>query len=270
MSHEISQLDISGIQLRDSKTQPKVSLSREIGEAQIVHNIFGKAKVRIIRKYDALWRSVWLVFAFVVAATSTNLLQSWYTARQADSIQGAVPAQVHTDVHDTLPQITLENVVPPSAPAAAIVEPAKPVPAETAKTAVNQKSVQQPQAAMKTPEKEVAKPDVVPTKVVTASPKLAAVTPVANQPATEGKPQLPAIATGSTTAKPQAITPPVAKPIPPKQPAAPVVTTPSTAKIVTPASSPAAAPVQGLPVKEDASIAPVVGKPLSSPVESGN
>jgi len=52
MSHEINQLDIPDRQLQASTAQSKASTWTDIGEAQITYTIFGKAKVRIIRKHD--------------------------------------------------------------------------------------------------------------------------------------------------------------------------------------------------------------------------
>jgi hypothetical protein len=270
MNNEISQLDISGIQLRDSKTQPKVSHSREIGEAQIVHNIFGKAKVRIIRKHDAFWRSLWLAVAFVVAVTSTYVLQSWYAARQEESKQVAVPVSARADMRESAVSFNAENVVAPSVPPAVVIEPAKPAPAEIAKPVVIQKNLPQTQVAIKSPEKEVSKPAIAPAKPALIPPKSTAIAqPAAVQQTAEAK-LSPSVMVGNAAAKPHAIPPTVAKSLPPRQPAASAVAATAAAKIVAPASSPAAAPAQGLSVKEDTSMTPAVGKQLSSPVESGN
>ncbi len=267
MSHEISQLDIAGIQLRDSKTQPKVSLSREIGEAQIVHNIFGKARVRIIRKHDAFWRSMWLAFAFVAAATSIYLLQNWYTAGQAEFMRIAVPVPGHTEEHESVPANISENIV---APSAAKIEPAKPSPAEIAKPVVAQKIAPPPQAVMNPPAKEASKPAVVAVKPVMAPPRPVAPVPATVPPVTDGKLQIPAVVAGGTAAKPQVIPPSASRQISPKQPAASAVAAAVPAKVAVPASSPVAAPAQAQTLKEDSPTVPVVGKPLSSPVEPGN
>ena len=90
MVHENSQFDISGIQLRESKTQPKVSFSREIGDAQIIHTIFGRAKVRIIRKNDKLNRALLLTAAVVMTAIAAVVWQGWFASQQIEPQQNAV------------------------------------------------------------------------------------------------------------------------------------------------------------------------------------
>lgn len=271
MSHEISQLDISGIQLRDSKTQPKVSLSREIGEAQIIHNIFGKAKVRIIRKHDTFWRSLWLALAFIVSATSTYLLQTWYATRGAEVVQTAasVSPPAPAAMTESLPQPRMQNDVASAVLPAGVAEPAKPAPVEVANPAIVRKPVTQSQNAVTAPAIGVSKPVAVPAKPVAIPPAPVVIQPkavAATQPAVAGIPQTLPVGASGAVSKPQAIPPAVAKPIPPKQPVAPAAATVAVAKTVAAASSPAAAPVQGPQDKEEPA-APVAGKQLSSPVD---
>lgn len=84
MSHENSQLDIPDRPLLGPSPHP--SVWTEIGEAQITHTIFGRAKVRIIRKHDKLHRALWLLA--IVAATAAAW-QGWRVLHPADSQQSA-------------------------------------------------------------------------------------------------------------------------------------------------------------------------------------
>jgi len=61
MGQDTGQLDISDRQLMDSNSQAKASEWTEIGQAEIVHTIFGKAKVRIIRKQDKMRSAAYLL-----------------------------------------------------------------------------------------------------------------------------------------------------------------------------------------------------------------
>lgn len=274
MSHEINQLDVSAIQLRDSKTQPKVSYSREIGEAQIIHNIFGKAKVRIIRKHDTFWRSLWLALAFIVSATSTYLLQTWYASGRSEVVQAAVSVSPSAPaaVTESVPQPSIQSDVAAAVLPVAVTEPAKPTPVEASNPAVIRKPVPQPQSATTVPAIAVPKPAapatpvVVPPKPTVVQPKPVVIQPkTVAQSAVAGVPQTSPV--DATMPKPQPTPPAVVKPLPPKQP---VATAAAVAKPAVGASSPAAAPVQGAEDKEDTA-APVAVKQLSSPVEaSGN
>lgn len=269
MSHEISQLDVSGIQLRDSKTQPKVSLSREIGEAQIVHNIFGKAKVRIIRKHDNIWQALWLTASFVVAATSTFLLQDWYAARHFEPAQ--IAASAPAAVQESLPPTHAQNPGMQTLPPPVAIEPAKPAATEIQKPAPLQKGAPQ-QTAMKAVEKpsqpQIAQIQPVPPKPLAALPK-----PSHEQPTTVTSP-----ATSAGTAKPQAQPPavdkvattpasavPAAKPVPPKRQPVPGAVLPPVVKPAAQASSPVAAPVLSAPLEKTGAI-PAGEKQMSSPV----
>lgn len=274
MGHEINQLDISGIQLRESKTQPKVSLSREIGEAKIVHTIFGRAKVRIIRKHDKFHRALWQTAAFVVAVAAALFWQDWYAGQQTDSMQSGESA-MSTDAgaQERAPVPQLENVAAPATPQAAVVEPRTLAPDEVGKPAISH-GAPQPHAVTKAAENEVAKPAAVqPKRVVTpkpvaTKPKPAAPLRATVQTATAGTPpQTPPVSAGENTLKtPTAV--PATKPVLPKPPVAATVVTPVSAKPAVPASGAVAAPVLTPPLAKDepANHAPVVDKQLAAPI----
>jgi hypothetical protein len=239
MSDEDSQFELPVIQLRESKTQPKVSFSREIGEAQITHTIFGRAKVRIIRKGDQARRYMVLAALAVVAVTAAAW-QGLFTSQPTEPLQSAVQfTPANSEVQAGTPASQPEYIA--TSPVIQI-EPATPATVNT--PSISQKNVpQQPPAitvaeqktvksAMIRPKSLVAQPDAftVQQKPVTTQPK-----PVTAQPLAASKPQT----------------------VPSKQPVAQPA-----------ASSPAAvAPLTAPPVKDDSTTqSPIGDKLLSDPV----
>lgn len=90
MSHEIGQLDIPDPRLRTSSASSRAGLWTEIGEAQVTHTLFGRAKVRIIRKHDKIRRALWLMAA--VAVLVVTAWQTWLATQQAAAPQTAESA----------------------------------------------------------------------------------------------------------------------------------------------------------------------------------
>lgn len=237
MSHENGQFDISGIQLREPKAQPRLSLSREIGEAQIIHTLFGKAKVRIIRKHDKIRRAWWLTGMIGLAVVSAAVWQVWFAAQYTEPLQSATPLPpVNAEVQPVAP--VSENI--PLASTGSEPRMSAP-PVESATPSVPQKIEPQQDIEMKGAEKAVAKPVKV-------------------QPPVADKPQTMPLATDDAALKKQTVMQPPAKRSPPKQ-SIPVTTPPAA-----PASSPEA--VVSLD-KEDAPVqSPASGKPLPDPVNA--
>lgn len=158
MNHEFEQTEISAIQLRESKTQPKVSLSREIGVAEITHTIFGKAKVRIIRKHDKIRRKLMLT-ALLVAALAIAAWQSWLVSQQTEPLPGADPAlALSAGAQEAAPASQPEHIVSLAIPPSAKSEPGTPSQAEINNPAINQKSAPQPSSGLKGDEQIAAKP----------------------------------------------------------------------------------------------------------------
>ena len=68
MVQETGQHDISDRQLMNGNSQIKASEWTEIGQAEVVHTMFGRAKVRIIRKHDKMRRALyWLALGVMLA-----------------------------------------------------------------------------------------------------------------------------------------------------------------------------------------------------------
>lgn len=259
MSTENSQFDLSGIQLRESRTQPKVSLSREIGEAQIVHTIFGRAKVRIIRKNDKLYRTMWLMAAGVVTVIGVVVWQGWYAAQQTEAVQDADRAGVESaqqQAGEPSP-ISAEIAAPANLPPANI-EAVTPPPVANHVPAADQKSAPQQPAGLKEAEQKVVKP-------VTVQPKPVAIKPKPVEPLTESKPQT-APATVTSTPKNQTDQPLPTVVTPTKRPVAPVVAPQRTTQSA--ASSPAAVVPVVSPVDtgDTSPQSPVDEKQLSDPI----
>lgn len=249
MSHEIDQLDIPDRQLRVTSPQPRVSLSREIGEAVITHTIFGKAKVRIIRKHDKLRRALWLTALLVLAAIAW---QAWFALQRSQPSAEPFPA-ASTEIQTSVPAFPAENILPPSAPLAM-----------SSKTAAS-------------PQTEIIKPALIPQSAphaaqvlvgqTPAKPVASQAQPIAPQPLAAIKPQAALLAAGNSTAKSPAEKPLPAKPILPNQPAA-VAKPPVTQPVVQPASSPAAAVPRAAPLAKEVTPAkaPAADKQPAEPV----
>ncbi len=103
MGHETGQFDSVDRQLMETGAPAKVREWTEIGEAEIVYTIFGKAKVRIIRKHDKMRSMFFLLAALVIVIVAW---QGWLLYERTVMPQSA----------DLLPGESTKLVVPtPSA-----------------------------------------------------------------------------------------------------------------------------------------------------------
>lgn len=257
MSHENSQFDISAIQLRESKTQPKVSLSREIGEAQITHTIFGKAKVRIIRKGDQARRTL-LLSAIAMAAVAVAAWQGWPALQQTDPAQNTdLAASASAVAQAGAAASQPENVAPLAGTPTVQSAPVTPSANVINTPLVNRENMPQQTNGLKGAGQVVAKPAPVPPKPVMIKPKPATV-----EPSIAGKPQtVPA-----AISQPPNPLPP--KLLPAKRPATPAVVTPPAVQPA--ASSPAAVVPPAVPLgKEDTDAhSPMNDTQLSAPINA--
>jgi len=249
MSHENSQFDISGIQLRESKTQPKVSLSREIGEAQITHTIFGKAKVRIIRKGDQARRTMTVV-AIAVAAVAVAAWQGWFIPQQIEPAQNAAPSPaLSAEPQAGLPASQREIVVAPVAP----VEPSMSSESGITSLAASQKTAPQQADNLK----EAGQKTTTPAK---AHPKQVPIKPKVDSTDTQMAQQTAPAAANKDALKAQTEMPPV-RVLPARRYVAPAL------PVVQPAASSPAAVVP--PPKDEVTIqSPVGDKQLSDPINT--
>ena len=254
MSHENSQFDIPAIQLRESKTQPKVSLSREIGEAQITQTIFGRAKVRIIRRGDQARRN--LMLAAIVVVLALAAWQGWLTWQQTEQTQSVAPApDASAEAQASLPASQPESTVSPVILPAVKSEPVTPPASGISVPVASQKNVPQQAGNLK----EAGQKPTVPAK---AQPKPVMIKPKAISPVPMMAPRQPApVATNKDVLKNQTDMPP-ARDLPAKRPVTPAVAPP-----VQPAAS---SPVVAVPPgKEEVTIqSPIGDKQLSAPINA--
>jgi hypothetical protein len=256
MSTENSQFDISGIQLRESKTQPRVSLSREIGEAQIVHTIFGRAKVRIIRKHDQARRTLVQGVAVVAGVVLIAVVvQGWFASQQTETVQNEeLSPSANEEAQASSPASPTENIVP-----SVILPKSEPIARTPAisKPSIIQESMPQQSGGLMDAGQKTVKPGAVQPKPVTIKPK-----PVMPEPAAS-KPQTAPVTASNNALKNQTDKPAAVLPAKRK----PAVTTPA---VVQPAASnPAAtAPLDTSPGKADAAQSSVDDKPLSDPINA--
>jgi hypothetical protein len=237
-----------------------VSLSREIGEAQITHTIFGRAKVRIIRKGDQARRNM-IFAAIAAAAVAAAAWQGWFIPQQTEPEQGMAPApaaSVEAQIH--VPASQPESIVLPVTQPLVKSEPVVlPVPAVTS-PAPSQKIVPQQPSNLKDAGQTTAIPVQAQPKPVPIKPK-----PVLAEPQMAGNPQTaPTAATKDALKNPTDIQP--AKVLPARRPVAPAAASPGMAPAQPAASSPAAVVPQG---KEDITIqSPIDEKQLSAPINA--
>lgn len=225
MSEQSSQPDLQDRQLIPARS--RVSLSQEIGEAVITHNIFGKARVRIIRKNDKLHRAMWwlaLAGAGIIAAAAW---QNWVASQKNETgtdvlavtpgadVAKSAPAS-HAEASPTLvaqPLVNTQPVTPPqTAPVSAVpvvVVPAKPALAprplmvrpQSAPQATN--LLAPPQFATSLPPKPVTtKPAVAPALTPVIKPQVAASSAAIAMPLSSPLAKEVAPATGAPAVEP--------------------------------------------------------------------
>lgn len=138
MTQENEQPDIPDRQLLRTNAGPRMSYSREIGEATITHTIFGKAKVRIVRRYDSVRRVLWLAAMVGVAAVAWQVWRLSQPVEAMPSADSLSPANDRPSASVPVPQpavatppvvMPLEQSKPVAAPV--VVETAKPVTIQT-------------------------------------------------------------------------------------------------------------------------------------------
>lgn len=219
MTHEIGQFNDLKLQPLSSGRQSKKNTWTDIGEAQITHTIFGKARVRITRKNDRVRRS--LLFAVMtISAALAAIQQGWISIQQTELQQSAV-----TKLGWSFAEPIRSLAVPPvsaslmDATSAAKGKPVALPQPETRNAPIAQKSAP-PQQPIKTPE-------TVAAKLATPQP-LSVSRPQAAAPATAARPVVATIPVAVTTPAATATTLPAYKPLAANSPAA---DTPPVAKI---------------------------------------
>lgn len=235
MTHDVNQLDIPDRELLAGSARPNVWT--EIGDAKITHTIFGKAKVRIVRKHDNTHRILWLagIAAIVVAAA---VWQGLFTQRQAEPVQNEdlpPPAQAKEKVSP--PAFQSENIASPAVPPSSTRELDTQAQVETDKSAIVTKSASESKMDLQKNGLQTEKPPVPQSKLRMVQRRPVAVQPVKPQPLADDKPQATQPAGINASSNTIEVPPPV-KLLPPKPIVAPGTATPPVAPAQS-ASSPA-------------------------------
>src|SRR5476651_66263 len=84
MGQDTGQFDISDRQLMAGNSRIKASEWTEIGQAEVVYTIFGKAKVRIVRKNDRMRNALYLL---VIAAVAAIAWEGWVLFERTETEQ---------------------------------------------------------------------------------------------------------------------------------------------------------------------------------------
>ncbi|MDD5056272.1 MAG: hypothetical protein PHQ60_00270 [Sideroxydans sp.] len=108
MKHEDSQTD--------QRRAAKARVWTEIGEAQIIHTMFGKAKVRIILQRDKTRRASWLM-AMLLALMATAVWLEWITSHPTERTQIvdiSLPVNVTAQESAATPVVVDEHIPPPA------------------------------------------------------------------------------------------------------------------------------------------------------------
>ena len=203
MNHEISELDIPDRQLLASNTRPNIWT--EIGEAQITHTIFGRAKVRIVRKKDNR-RLIFWVLGVAVLAIAGVAWQGLFTSQQPEEVQSTDQAAVSTKEPVRAADTQSEKIASPETPTGTVKELGAPIHAEVDKPVVPKNKPHQAEEP-KLPEPKLANQEMPRPKPTQPKPILAKPRPVITEQRVAEKPQVVPYA-GSQAAKAPASTVP--------------------------------------------------------------
>jgi cytoskeletal protein RodZ len=194
MTYEIGQLDVPDRQLLPTSARSRTSFSTEIGEAIVTHTIFGRAKVRIVRKHDKMRRTLWLMALLGVTVAAAAAWQGWMAAQQTEPVQAAEPPPaLSTNVPESVLAPQTEYLVQPAAVPPVESKLVTPPQAGTNDAPISQKPA--PLGANDSPAKSPAD--------VQQPPKPAK----AKQPVTVAKPRVTQPVTQPAASSPAAVTP---------------------------------------------------------------
>ena len=230
MSQDVNQLDIPDRQLLTSNARP--SIWTEIGDAKITYTIFGRAKVRIIRKHDNTRRVLWLAGITALVIAAAVVWQGLLAPQQTEPVQSEdLPPPVRAKAKVSSPAFQSENIASPAVPQSSTREPDSQAQVETDKSAIVTKSASESAIDLQKNEPQSEKPPVPQPKPHMVQRRPAVAQPVKPQPLADGKPQATQPATINASSNTIEARPP--KPI-----VAPVTATPPVAPSQS-ASSPA-------------------------------
>ncbi len=223
MSQDVNQLDIPDRQLLTSNARP--SIWTEIGDAKITYTIFGRAKVRIIRKHDNTRRVLWLAGITAIVIAAAVVWQGLLAPQQTEPVQSEdLPPPVRAKAKVSSPAFQSENIASPAMPSAAIKEPDTQAQVETDKSAIITKSASESAIDLQKNEPQFGKTPVPQPKPHMVQRRPVVAQPVKPQPLADGKPQATQPAAINASSNTIEASPPVKLP-PPKPIVAPVTAT---------------------------------------------
>ena len=254
MGNEISQFDIPDRQLPAGSAQ--AGSWSDIGEAKITRTIFGRTKVRVIRKQDKILRA-WLLGALAMTVIAVAAWQGWVALQ-------------HSKMFAVLPPLSERISVSP------------PVyqPETTAPAAVRSSGKGRPESVIQTEiDSLLSNPNARPPRPTSSNAAPMTAKPVTAQPLIAGKPQAAPLATNTGASTKQTgttnqttVTQSHPKPSDPVQTAVPAVATTSATHPASPAvSTPTAThPAASKPAPVAAPAEPSSKKDTSAPASAGN
>lgn len=128
MSHEHSQPDMPDYRLQANYAQSSAGMWTDIGEAEITHTIFGRAKVHIIRKHDKAHRAM-LLTAMALTVLAAVAWQGWLAFQQAEPPSNSEPSSaLGADGQVDAPLSQLDAIDQSAAAAATRLKPSVPPP----------------------------------------------------------------------------------------------------------------------------------------------
>jgi hypothetical protein len=109
MGHEISQFDIHDRQLLSGKSQPRVVIATDLGEAKITRTIFGRARIRVVREQDRK-RRAWLLAILLLIVATVAARQGWIVFQNQEYVAPLVPLSERIQV--SAPVFQPAHIVP--------------------------------------------------------------------------------------------------------------------------------------------------------------
>ncbi len=196
MTHENNQHEIQQRQLRPAKTQKSPGLWTDIGEAQIIETIFGRAKVRVIHQHSKT-RNASLLTAMLLLVMSAAAWQELTAPHRTEPQQSVELASVLSAKQQVSDAAFQPEDHPHATPYAVMSSPGISLPAKiNSPTSIQKNALNQPQILKGTVQMEAK--------------------PVMLNPLMPGKPQIEPLAPQNAL-KSQTNNQLPAKPLPPNQ-----------------------------------------------------
>lgn len=184
MGQEINQYDIPDRQLLATNAQ--ASVWTDIGEARVIHTIFGRAKIRVIREQDKNLRAG-LLTVLVVTAIAAAAWQGWITSQQTEPV-AAPPLPLSARIRVSAPDFQPEYITSSATPPSVAGKPSMPVQTAISNPAASRSSASQQPVGLKASGKMAVKPDMA-QPLIASRPQTGS--PVANNSSSMNQTDMP-------------------------------------------------------------------------------